>query len=329
MPISILFTETGLIAALQTIGPWLVPILIAFTSLGTEEFYLLVVPFTYWCLDSGLGIRLGTMLMFSQASNQLLKLAFHSPRPYWIDPKVQAYSSETSFGLPSGHAQISSSMWGLAATYLRRRWVTILFAGILFLIGFSRIYLGVHFISDVLVGWLIGGLLVWVFLRWEKSFLTRFIRFSFWRQLALIVLGAAFFLGVRGLIQECLVSWQMPGEWSANALAATDSAIDPTEIKGIFSLVGIWIGLLGGLAWYYRGWGKFNPSGKVWHLALRYLIGLAGVLILWAGLGKVFPGSDDSLGLTLRALRYGLVGLWVSALAPLIFIKIGLAKANS
>ncbi|HZU86175.1 MAG TPA: phosphatase PAP2 family protein, partial [Anaerolineaceae bacterium] len=202
MPLSLLFTEAGWIAALQTLGAWLVPILIAFTTLGYEEFYLLVVPFTYWCMDSGLGMRLGAMLMFSQATNSLFKLVFHAPRPYWINSDVTAYSAETSFGAPSGHAQISLSMWGAAAAWFRRRWVTILCAVIIFMIGFSRIYLGVHFISDVLIGWIIGGLLLFAVLRWEKPFITRFIRFSLWRQLTLIALGAAFFFCVFGLIQQ-------------------------------------------------------------------------------------------------------------------------------
>ncbi len=329
MPFSLLLTEAGWIAALQTLGAWLVPIMLVFTVLGFEEFYLLVVPLTYWCMDAALGARLGVMLMFSQATNHLLKAAFHSPRPYWIDRNVQAYSAETSFGLPSSHAQVSLSMWGAFAAWFRRRWITIVCIVVIFLIGFSRVYLGMHFISDVLIGWLIAGILLWAFLRWEKPFIKHFISLAFWKQLALITLGGAFLLCLRGLIQEALCGWQIPAEWAENALAASQTGIDPLEVKGIFTMVGTWMGLLCGLAWYYNKWGLFNTQGKPMHLMLRYLIGAAGVLILWGGLGKLFPSGGDSLALILRAVRYSLVGLWVSALAPLLFIRLGIARGKS
>ena len=52
----------------------------------------------------------------------------------------------------------------------------------------------------------------------------------------------------------------------------------------------------------------------------RYVLGVLGVFILWFGLGEVFPRGETWLPFLLRFLRYGLVGLWVTALAPLLFI---------
>jgi hypothetical protein len=63
----------------------------------------------------------------------------------------------------------------------------------------------------------------------------------------------------------------------------------------------------------------------------RYLIGVVGVLILWRGLGLVFDllAPDETLPAhLLRYLRYSLVGLWISALAPLLFIRLGLLSAR-
>jgi hypothetical protein len=59
---------------------------------------------------------------------------------------------------------------------------------------------------------------------------------------------------------------------------------------------------------------------------LRYPIGLVGVLIFWYGLGLVFPRGDDWLAYTLRYIRYALIGVWITALAPLLFMRLGLAK---
>ncbi len=116
------------------------------------------------------------MLLISNGLNTPLKFLFHSPRPYWIDPNIVALSSETSFGMPSGHAQMAASIWGTLAASLKRRWLTIVLIFMILMIGISRIYLGVHFTSDVLVGWAIGVLLLVVFLSLEKRVAAWFTR---------------------------------------------------------------------------------------------------------------------------------------------------------
>jgi hypothetical protein len=72
--------------------------------------------------------------------------------------------------------------------------------------------------------------------------------------------------------------------------------------------------------------GGFNDEGKPWQRILRFIIGLVGVVILWQGLGSLLPRNQDFLSLTLRYLRYTLTGLWISGLAPMLFMKLKLAK---
>lgn len=90
------------------------------------------------------------------------KLAFRRPRP-----DVAVYT-ENSFSFPSGHAAIAAAFYGFityilfrSATLWRSK-INILFFGliIIFAIGFSRLYLGVHFLSDVWGGYLLG--LLWL-----------------------------------------------------------------------------------------------------------------------------------------------------------------------
>jgi len=100
---------------LQNLGDWLYLPMQFFTFMGYQEFYLLFIPIIYWCLEPKMGIRLGVGLMCSAALNGILKLTFHSPRPYWVDQRVRALSTESSFGMPSGHAQNSVVFWGLLA----------------------------------------------------------------------------------------------------------------------------------------------------------------------------------------------------------------------
>ena len=93
--------------------------------------------------------------------NGMLKFAFHRPRPTWDDPILMI----GSFGFPSGHAMAATLLYGfLAAFGVRKvqawRWrvLVVLSAGMLVvLIGFSRLYLGVHYLSDVLAGMAAGA----------------------------------------------------------------------------------------------------------------------------------------------------------------------------
>jgi membrane-associated phospholipid phosphatase len=55
------------------------------------------------------------------------------------------------------------------AVEVKKRWFTIVMVMLIFLIGVSRLVLGVHFLGDVLLGWLIGGLLVWAFASWFQK----------------------------------------------------------------------------------------------------------------------------------------------------------------
>jgi hypothetical protein len=57
---------------------------------------------------------------------------------------------------------------------------------------------------------------------------------------------------------------------------------------------------------------------------IRFLIGMIVLVALYLGLKLIFPESPDWLGFTFRFVRYALIGLWVSALAPLLFKKIHL-----
>lgn len=89
------------------------------------------------------------------------KVAFHRQRP----PGIGVFT-EASFSFPSGHATIATALYGFIVYYLWRqaqtwnRRLNILFGGsaLILAIGFSRLYLGVHFLSDVLGGYLLGFL---------------------------------------------------------------------------------------------------------------------------------------------------------------------------
>ena len=94
----------------------------------------------------------------------LLKHFFAIERPHVIDPSIITYDTETGFALPSGHALMSLVILGWVALKHPRShimlWGTVF---IVLLVGLSRIYLGVHYPSQVIAGWIFGGLLLYCF----------------------------------------------------------------------------------------------------------------------------------------------------------------------
>ncbi len=97
--------------------------------------------------------------------NALLKQWFGRARPVFENPIVV----ENFFSFPSGHAMTAMIAYGMLAYFallnVQRRALRLLIVVgatlIVLLVGFSRIYLGVHYLSDVLAGFAAGG--VWLF----------------------------------------------------------------------------------------------------------------------------------------------------------------------
>jgi membrane-associated phospholipid phosphatase len=322
--------EIELIVFLQSIGQWLIEPMRFLSMLGTENTYLIVMPLLYWCVDASLGLRVGLMLLLTNSLNSYLKLAFHSPRPYWVSSQVQAWSVETSFGVPSGHAQNAAAVWGLLAHGLWQRWRrpwTIWTALILiFLIGFSRLYLGMHFFRDVLAGWLIGGLLVWAFVRLTEPVGGWLRQRSTAQLVGLAVLSSLALIGIQLGVRAALGEWELPPSWQETAgLGQPDDPIDPLSVSGTITAAGTWLGMTAGAAVYFRRKGMYRSDGTAGQKALRYGIGMVGLLAIYLGLKLVLPEEPALLESILRFARYTLVGLWVSIGAPLIFDRLGLS----
>lgn len=128
---------------------------------GYPTFLILFISFGYFYWSPSRFSRVAMLLFISAFINAFLKDFFQDPRPdiqLMLDPKVG-----TSYGWPSGHAQIAVTLWGLLAYELKNKWITIGALTLIALIAFSRMYLGVHDFGDVFSGLVIGSfiLLIW------------------------------------------------------------------------------------------------------------------------------------------------------------------------
>ncbi|MBM3178893.1 MAG: phosphatase PAP2 family protein [Chloroflexi bacterium] len=313
------------VIAMQSAGDWLIAPMRFFSYLGTEDFFFLVLPLIYWSIDSVIGVRVGFILVTSNMFNYMSKLLFAGPRPYWASSHVRALWAETSFGIPSGHAQNAMSVWGIIAASRRQVWVWVVALLLIFLIGFSRIYLGSHFPHDVFIGWLFGAVILWAFIRFWDPVAAWLANKTFGQQTLIVFLVSMVFVAMGWAVVSLRSGYQLPLEWMENALRGGSVEPAPIDPNGIFTSAGTFFGLTFGLAWIVS-LGGYQASGPVWMRALRYVIGLIGVLILWMGLGEIFPRGDGLLVYSLRFVRYALVGWWVTGGAPWVFTRFKLIE---
>ncbi len=164
--------------ASNPIGPaWLADMMADLTALGgIAVLTLLVVGVVFYLLSVG---KRGTALLVGGAVGSgailsaLLKLGFDRPRPDLVAHLSHAYSSS----FPSGHAMLSAVTYLtlgvlLARAHERRRTkIIVMTYGVTLtvLIGLSRIYLGVHWPTDVMAGWALGApwAAVWWLIAWQ------------------------------------------------------------------------------------------------------------------------------------------------------------------
>jgi hypothetical protein len=302
-----------------------------FSFTGTTEFFLLALALVYWTVDVRTGVRLGIALMISVAVNWLLKLLFHGPRPYWLDARVVLYgAAESSFGIPSGHAQNSVVFWGVLAQAINRWWAWGVAIALITAVGLSRVYLGVHFPSDVVAGWLVGLLILLAFFRCEAAVLSGYRALSFPARSLLTFAVTAAAAGIGWVVAPWVAAtWPLPAAWAQQAAAAgLQGELQPSELGDLVTVTGAFCGLVVGADWLSRR-GGFSPAGPWPRRAARYLVGMAGALIIWQGLGRLadlWQPAWAAVDLALRYVRYALLAGWITALAPLLFLRWHLAE---
>ena len=157
----------GILKALESLrNPVLDTIMQGITYLGEELVFMAVALILFWCVDKWKGYFILAVGFLGTILNQFLKLAFRVERPWVKDPSFtiveSARSGATGYSFPSGHTQNAVGTFGGIARGTKKNWLRVVLIVLSCLIAFSRMYLGVHYPTDVGVAFVTAVVLILV-----------------------------------------------------------------------------------------------------------------------------------------------------------------------
>ena len=289
-----------LLYAIQSIRtPLLDGVFSVVTRLGEETVLLVIGMLIIWCINKKWGFRFLLAGLFGTAVNQLLKAIFLVPRPWVIDPEFEivesAREAATGYSFPSGHTHSAGTVFGMIAMWLKRRAVTAACLVVILLVGFSRMYLGVHTPYDVGVSLITSALTVF-----GMTALCERAKTS--KQKAALLSGLVGF----ALVLVLYVTF-------APKRAANVAEFDAHGVQNAWKLLGSMLGMA--IAWYVdERYTRFDTKAVWWAQALKLAAGFAVVMLVKEG-GKPVLRALLNGHQAAEAIRYFLmvivgVGVW-------------------
>ena len=267
-----------------------------FSALGEELVMVAILGFLYWCWDKRMAKRIAVNFLAALMAGPLLKNILCHRRPYMDHPAIRCLKpvepdadlmdiAAQGYSCPSMHASNTLSIFGSLIIELKAKWLRILLAVVIFLVGFSRVFVGVHYPTDVLLGWVTGGVMLALF---------HFLQRKTQNPLA--------FLAILGLLS-------LPGWFYCTS---TD----------FFSAYGLMVGIMLGF-WAEERWAKFENTRSPVRCILRMAGGIGVFLAISTGPKLCFPAEFLEAAVfpayLIRALRYGLAAWAAIGVYPILF----------
>ncbi len=276
------------------------------------EFWLptLICAITYWCIDFRAGVYLFSLECFNSIITHFFKMIAGVYRPWVLSDKIHpselAVPFAKGYSFPSGHSAMSSSVLGGVAYLIRqRKEVCICLITLIFLIGFSRLWLGVHTPQDVICGLLIGFTLIFIInkiINWAEIKPNRYLFMTFITDILAIV--AIIYIRYFNVYQTDYIEGNL--------------LVDPMKQIYVTTVVyGYILGLLNG-CFLCRRFFPFNPKDvSVKNRVIRGIIG--GILVI-----LMLKYLISYIIMNIIPLRFAfpimlVIGLFVTLIYPIIF----------
>lgn len=276
------------------------------TNLAQELFVVGVICWLFWCTNKKLAYTLGFSYFSSGLLVQGLKITFRIPRPWILDPEfapvASAVPDATGYSFPSGHTQSITALFGTLGLYTRKIFFKILSFFIIFLVGFSRMYLGCHTPKDVLTSFVVSILccVLCHTLIYRKESFTNHTAF-----VSLCLAAACLILTVYAVVLQ------------------SKGTIDIAYAQDCLKASGA--GLAFALGFYIENTHiRFALPASAREKVLRLIIGLLAAVIILEGLKPL-------IGTSLPAcfIRYFLAVFWILVGYPFLFTRFAKRKSHT
>jgi undecaprenyl-diphosphatase len=271
----------------------------ALTILGEEYVLIAVAMIFYWCIDKKRGFAAFFSMLVAMNLMNIVKVIVKFPRPWTVlkDLDVVRKETATGYSFPSGHATLCSSFYGSLAMTFKAKHVKIICSALVIIISLLRVYLCAHWPIDVIFGIGLGLTCAYIFSRFAMAFQENIDRKA--KQMGI----AAVVMLVAGLIVAILCQTEQ-----------IDAAMNQDLYVGL-SISGACL-LFSTIE---QATIAFTVDGTTVQKILRYVVGMAGILILLIGLKKILPSTA-----IFRYIRYVVTGIWAVWLYPILGKKIKL-----
>lgn len=275
------------------LNPFTEALAVFFTFFGEETILIIVMGYLYWCYDKELGKKIATNIALGLVLGPMIKNVLCRRRPYMDIETLKCVKAPNAdrdiydiaaqgFSCPSGHSMNSVTVFGSLAYYKNKNRILKVLAFVIpLLVGLSRVTLGVHYPTDVALGWACGIVIVFGIPFLQSKLQKRWI-------LHLII----FIIAALGCFY--------------------------CRTEDYFTGLGFMAGLFLAMP-FEEKFVKFKNTNNIFESVLRIIVGIACYLLLNPLLKLFLISNIEIVALILRSVRYCIIIIVLLGIYPMLF----------